>query len=95
MLSDTSVRISWDPSTDNVDEYVVEVRGQAELLTKSVPVNESSVVVSGLKDNTRYNVTVFSVKDGIRSTPSPVVEFTTPEIGEYCNLSKLWHELKL
>ena len=76
-LSDTSASVAFNPTDQNVDSYEIVVAGPAGRTTVTVPGNETSAIVDGLMEKSNYNVTIFAVRDGVRSTTSPSFALST------------------
>ena len=85
-LSDTSASVVWKPTDVNVDSYVVVVDGDNVSLNVTVAGSQTSAIVNGLMERTNYNVTVFAVRNGVRSTTSPTFMFSTLPDGKYCTM---------
>ena len=81
-VTDNSATITWTRSVDKVDNYIVKVVGDDGVsITNSVSADTTSLVVAGLKENTKYNVTVLAVKNGENSTATEF-EFKTRSSGK-------------
>ena len=70
--------VNWTPSDDKVDSYdVIVVSDDGETITRTVKGDKNSVDITGLKERTKYTVSVIAVKDGVNSTASAELSFTT------------------
>ncbi|AXT51014.1 T9SS C-terminal target domain-containing protein [Aquimarina sp. BL5] len=79
-IDQTSVRLSWDPSSDNIAVTSYEVY-QGEDFVKSV--STVTTVITGLSPNTNYDFKVVAKdRKGNQSIPSEIVSITTDVISE-------------
>ncbi|NXG02817.1 TENA protein, partial [Sakesphorus luctuosus] len=81
------LQLTWTADPGAYESFVIQVQeaeNPEENLNVTVPGGQHSVNVSGLKANTPYNITLYGVTRGRRTTPLSV-ETTTgehPEVGE-------------
>ena len=83
-ITQTSVKLDWNASTDNVGVILYEIESAEGIVTSST---SNSVVVSNLNPNTSYTYTV-KAKDkadniSVLSTP---VSFKTLPIADFCSM---------
>ena len=87
---DRSARISWPPSSEPVDEYEVSIKDpNGEIRTVKVPGNKNQVAVGQLTPETTYTTTVRSIKNGVKSSTSPMSDpFTMLPDGMFAEFIK-------
>ncbi|XP_073971475.1 uncharacterized protein isoform X3 [Rhodnius prolixus] len=74
-LSPTEVRVSWTAEAENVEKYDVTYKPMeaSYRVVQFMARNSDSVVLSGLKPNTQYQVTVTAVRGGRKYRSRPVI----------------------
>lgn len=89
-LTHTTANVSWMPTANAT--YVIRWRlgttgawlpGAAGL---TLPVGQSSHIITGLTEQTAYQVQVATICGGIQGAFSPLLNFTTPPV-TYCNMN--------
>ena len=78
VVSDTAVNVAWKPSDSTVDQYRITVtNSNGDSFAVNVSGIETSTTVNTLMERTNYTLTVTATRNGVESTPSSVVSFTT------------------
>ncbi|MCQ4036162.1 reprolysin-like metallopeptidase [Kaistella montana] len=83
-VSMNSANVAWDAIASAT--YIVRYKKTADATWTEVPVNSNSYTITGLEDETSYNVQVASVCSGTTGAYTASVDFTT-NILVYCKLT--------
>lgn len=74
-LRETSFAVEWQPAIGQIDFYEVEINPLAEF----VETTESEYLIDGLTPGTNYDISVTTIKRGVRSYPEYLSQTTRPQ----------------
>ena len=83
------MNVAWQPSDSTVDQYTITVTNSNGEPLPAVVVagNETSTTIDTLAERTNYTLTVTATRNGVESTPSSVVSFTTLPDGKLFDIA--------
>ena len=76
-ITDKFATISWRSYPYTYDHYIVELVSGSGKITRKVNSGATSFDFSSLKQNTKYDVTVYAVRNGVNSPASSDYAFST------------------